>query len=177
MVTKKLIIEVLFDDFIDEEWRICIFIKTEFDIFYVIMKGIPIITNFKRSIYWTFNYWLLAILAKLVVILKLGLRSISKRIASLIILNICHPPQHALTDIFFFYFKMIDKANSKFDLKIKEALHVNCRKSKLNAQRNDLALTLSLLLMSPPPAYSFLFLFGLVLFLFLFFCVSLSSII
>ena len=40
-------------------------------------------------------------------------------------------------------FKMIDKANSKFDLKIKEALHINCRKPKLNAQQNHLALTLS----------------------------------
>ena len=38
----------------------------------------------------------LAILAKLV-ILKLGLRSISKRITSLIFLNIYTPLQHALT--------------------------------------------------------------------------------
>ena len=66
----------------------------------------------------------------------------------------------------FFYFKIIDKANSKFDLKIKEALHVNCRKSKLNAQRNDLALTLSLLLMSPP--LLILFFFYLVWFCFCF---------
>ena len=41
-------------------------------------------------------------------------------------------------------FKIIDKANSKFDLKIKEALHINCRKPNLNAQQNHLALTLSL---------------------------------
>ena len=41
-------------------------------------------------------------------------------------------------------FKMIDKANSKFDLKLKEALHINCRKPNLNAQQNHLALTLSL---------------------------------
>ena len=39
-------------------------------------------------------------------------------------------------------FKIIDKANSKFDLKIKEALHINWRKPNLNAQQNDLALTL-----------------------------------
>ena len=71
----------------------------------------------------------LAILAKLVVILKLGLRSISKRITSLIFLNIYTLPQHA---------------NSKFDLKIKEALHINWRKPNLNAQQNHLALTLSL---------------------------------
>ena len=41
-------------------------------------------------------------------------------------------------------FKIIDKANSKFDLKIKEALHINWRKPNLNAQKNHLALTLSL---------------------------------
>ena len=41
-------------------------------------------------------------------------------------------------------FKIIDKANSKFDLKIKEALHINWRKPNLNAQQNNLALTLSL---------------------------------
>ena len=41
-------------------------------------------------------------------------------------------------------FKIIDKANSKFDLKIKEALHINWRKPNLNAQQNHLALILSL---------------------------------
>ena len=41
-------------------------------------------------------------------------------------------------------FKQIDKANSKFDLKIKEALHINWGKANLNAQQNHLALTLSL---------------------------------
>ena len=41
-------------------------------------------------------------------------------------------------------FKIIDKANSKFDLKIKEALHINWRKPNLNPQQNHLALTLSL---------------------------------
>ena len=41
-------------------------------------------------------------------------------------------------------FKIIDKANPKFDLKIKEALHVNWRKPNLNAQQSHLALTLSL---------------------------------
>ena len=41
-------------------------------------------------------------------------------------------------------FKIIDKANSKFDLKIKEVLHINWTKSNLNAQQNHLALTLSL---------------------------------
>ena len=33
-------------------------------------------------------------------------------------------------------FKIFDKANSKFDLKIKEALHINWRKLNLNAQQN-----------------------------------------
>ena len=41
-------------------------------------------------------------------------------------------------------FKIIDKANSKFHLNIKEALHINRRKPNLNAQQNHLALTLSL---------------------------------
>ena len=42
----------------------------------------------------------------------------------------------------FLCFKIIDKAYYKFDLKIKEALHINWRKFKLNAQQNHLALTL-----------------------------------
>ena len=40
---------------IDYEWRISIFNKIGFKFFYVIMKGVPIITNFKRLIYQTFN--------------------------------------------------------------------------------------------------------------------------
>ena len=44
----------------------------------------------------------------------------------------------------FLCFEIIDKANSKFDLKIKKALHINWRKPNLNAQQNYLALTLSL---------------------------------
>ena len=81
----------------------------------------------------------LATLAKLVAILKLVLRSISKRITSLIFLNINTPPQCALT-----LFKIIDKANFKFNVKIKESLHINCRKPNLNPQQNHVALTLSL---------------------------------
>ena len=110
----------------------------------------------------------LAILAKLVVILKLGLRNISKSITSLIFLNIYIPPQHALTHIIP-CFKIIDRANSKFDLKIKEALHINWRKPNLNAQQNHLALNILLSLLFPL-VLSCLCLFG-------FFCVSLSSII
>ena len=41
-------------------------------------------------------------------------------------------------------FKIIDNTNSKFDLKTKEALHINWRKPNLNAQQNHLTLTLSL---------------------------------
>ena len=41
-------------------------------------------------------------------------------------------------------FKIISKTNSKFDLKIKKALHINWRKPNLNAQQNHLALTISL---------------------------------
>ena len=41
-------------------------------------------------------------------------------------------------------FKIIDKANSQFTLKIKEALHINCRRPNLNAPQNNLVLTLSL---------------------------------
>ena len=72
----------------------------------------------------------LATLAKLVVISKLGLRSIAKRIISLIFVNVYTLPKNALT----LCFKIIGKANSKFDLKIKEALHINWRKPNLNAQ-------------------------------------------
>ena len=49
----------------------------------------------------------LAILVKLVIILKLGLRSISKRITSLIILNIYSPQQHTLTHISLFVLKQL----------------------------------------------------------------------
>ena len=63
-------------------------------------------------------------------------------------------------------FKIIDKASSKFDLKIKEALHINWRKSNLNAQQNHLALTLSLqflfpLLLSAFVCFSFIVFFAI----------------
>ena len=52
---------------------------------------------------------------------------------------------HSTTTCFDSYnslcFKIIDKGNSKFELKIKEALNININ---LNAQQNHLALTLSL---------------------------------
>ena len=46
-------------------------------------------------------------------------------------------------------FKIIDKANSKFDLKIEDALLINWIKPNLNSQQNHLAPTLSLQLVSP----------------------------
>ena len=55
---------------------------------------------------------------------------------------------HSTTTCFDSYnslsFEIYDKANSKFDLRIKELLHINSRKHKLNAHQNLLALTLSL---------------------------------
>ena len=42
------------------------------------------------------------------------------------------------------YFKIIDKSNYKFDLKIKEALNINWRKPNLKARQNHLAPKLSL---------------------------------
>ena len=52
---------------------------------------------------------------------------------------------HSTTTCFDSYnslcFKIIGKANPKFDLKIKEALRINRRKPNLNAQQNHLAHT------------------------------------
>ena len=55
-------------------------------------------------------------------------------------------------------FKITDKAHSKFDFKIKEALHINLREPNLKAQQNDLAFTLS-------PLWSFLFFFAFLFYL------------
>ena len=41
-------------------------------------------------------------------------------------------------------FKIIDEVNSKFDLKVKKALHINWRKPNLDTQQNYLAVALSL---------------------------------
>ena len=87
----------------------------------------------------------LATLATLVTILKLALRNMWKRVTNLIFLNICTPPHYVLTRIILFFKEIIDKANSKFDLKIKETLHMNWTKPKLNTQQNLLAVTLPLL--------------------------------
>ena len=68
----------------------------------------------------------------------------------------------------YLFFKIIDKANSKFDLKIKEALHINWITPNLSVQQNQLAVSLSL----PPLSPSFFSVF-----VSFFFLVSLSSII
>ena len=70
-------------------------------------------------------------------------------------------------------FKIIHKANSKFDLKIKEALYINWRKPNLNGQQNHLSLTLLLLLSFP--LFFFLFLFFCFVFAFLFHLLFLLS--
>ena len=102
---------------------------------------------------------------KFVVILKLGLSSKSHIFKHL----------HSTATYFDSYnslcFEIIDKANCKFDLKIKEALHINWRKLNLNAQQNHLALTLSLQLQFT------LLLSVFVYFSFVVFCNSLSSIV
>ena len=56
LVSKKRIIKVFFNDSIDQKGRICIFNKIGFNVFYVILKRVPIIAIFKRPIYQTFNY-------------------------------------------------------------------------------------------------------------------------
>ena len=82
-------------------------------------------------------------------------------------------------------FKIIDKDNSKFDLKIKEALHINWRKLNLNAQQNHLALILSLYLLFPVALFClylfFAFLFhllfslSLTLIIGIFYCLNYTS--
>ena len=92
----------------------------------------------------------LTILGKLVVILKLGLRSIYiKKDNKSHIFKHLHFTATCFDSYNSLCFKIINKANSKFDLKIKEAFHINWRKLDLNAQQNHLGLTLSLQLLSP----------------------------
>ena len=45
-------------------------------------------------------------------------------------------------------YKIVDKANSKFDLKIREPLHINWRKPNLSAQQNHLLSPFHLFLLS-----------------------------
>ena len=91
----------------------------------------------------------LAILSKLVVILKLGLRSISKKDNKSHIFKHLRSTATRFDSYNSLCFKITDKANSKFDLKVKEALHINWTKPNLDAQQSHLALTLSLQLLFP----------------------------
>ena len=86
----------------------------------------------------------LAILAKLVVILKTRIEEHIKKDNKSNIFKHTHSTVTCFDSCNSLCLKIIDKANSKFDLKIKESLHINWRKSNLNAQQNHLALTLSL---------------------------------
>ena len=57
-------------------------------------------------------------------------------------------------------FKLIDQDNSKFDLKIKETLHINWRKPNLNAQTKSFSSNLFTIASVPlAPFFLFLFLF------------------
>ena len=58
----------------------------------------------------------LAVLSKLVLIFRLGLRNIPKRITSLIFSNIYTPPQHALTHIILFVFFFVFLVHLLFSL-------------------------------------------------------------
>ena len=107
----------------------------------------------------------LAILGKRAVILKLRLRSISKKNNKSDIFKHLHSTATSFEPYNALCFKIIDKADSKFALKIKEALHINWRKS------NNLALILSLSLLFP------LLLFVFVCFSFVVFWNYLSSIV
>ena len=118
--------------------------------------------------------------SKTCVILKLGetCRHFKTRIGEHIkkdnkshIFKHLHSSETCFDSYNFLCFKIIDKAKSKFDLKTKEALHINSRKPNLNAQQNHLTLTLSLQLLFP------LLLSAFVCFSFVAFYISLSSIV
>ena len=104
---------------------------------------------------------------KLLVILKLGLRGHIKKDNKSHIFKHLHSTVTCFDSYNCLCFKIIDKDNSKFDLNIKEALHINWSKPILNAQQNHLTLTLSLWLLSPCSFLSF-FVFFVVFYAFLF---------
>ena len=98
----------------------------------------------------------LATLAKLVVILKRELRNIKKDSKSYALKHL-HSTTTCIDSYNYLFFKIINKANSKFDLKMKKALHINWRKPNLITQQNHLALTFSLYLASPLCSFLSLF--------------------
>ena len=68
-------------------------------------------------------------------------------------------PTTACFDLYnFLPLKIIDKANSKLDLKFKEALHINWTKPNLNPQKNYVALIYSFTIACITPLF-LLFLF------------------
>ena len=79
-----------------------IFNSSKSKIFFNIKTHLLMIQNLSYNINLLVLAVVLAILAKLVIILKLELMNISKRITSLIFLNIYTSPQHALTNIILF---------------------------------------------------------------------------
>ena len=86
----------------------------------------------------------LAIMVKPVVILKLKIEEHIQKDNKSHIFKHLHSTVTCFDSYSSLCFKIICKANSKFDLKLKEALHIDWRKPNLNEQQNYLALTLSL---------------------------------
>ena len=84
----------------------------------------------------------LDILAKIVVIFRI-VEHIQKDNKSNIFKHL-HSTAKWFDSYNYLSFKIIDRAMSKFDFKIKEALHINWRKLDLNAQQNRLSLILLL---------------------------------
>ena len=92
MVARKLIIKVLFNDFIDWKWRICIFNKIGFNGLYVIMKGVPIIANFKSSFERCWSSLLRLLMALRRSLLRIDKASLLETFGSLKIRNFGYTP-------------------------------------------------------------------------------------
>ena len=87
---------------------------------------------------------------------------------------------HSTTTCFDSYnslcFKIIDKAISKFDLKIKEVLHINWRKPNLNAQQDHLSSHSFTIAFVPPCSFLSLFFFTSLFYLLFLFPLTIISI-
>ena len=90
-----------------------------------------------------------AILAKLVVVILTRIEEHIKKDNQFNIFKHLHSNATCFDSYNSLCFKIIDKANSEFNLKIKDALQINWRKTNLNAQENHLALNLSLKVLFP----------------------------
>ena len=86
----------------------------------------------------------LAILAELVVILKSRIEKHIKKDNKSDIFKHLHSAASCFDSYHSLCFIISDKADSKFDAKVKKALHINWRKPDLNAKQNHLALIFSL---------------------------------